>query len=255
MIYPKNTFTPIPNKKIIFIGYNNIVMDIKSAKILIVEDEPQINRLIELVLQSSGYYNVKKAFDGKEAWKIIKEDKPDLVLMDVMLPEIDGFKLCKMIKDDSGLNSVKVIMLTAKKMEEDILKGFESGAVDYITKPFSNKILLARIKAHLMNSNINSQETYKNIMLDNRKRTVTLDGKLIKLTKFEFTILETFITNIGVVFSRSQLLSYLRGDGGFDVSERAVDVQIVNLRKKLGEFGSNIETVRGMGYKLKEVNE
>lgn len=225
----------------------------KDAKILIVEDEPQINRLIELVLQSAGYYKIKKAYDGKEALEIINTSKPDLILLDVMIPEIDGFSLCKMIKQDNNLNSIQIIMLTARKMEEDILQGFENGAIDYISKPFSNKILLARIKAHLANSNTNfNTKMYKDILLDDRKKTVAINGKQIELTKFEYIILETFISNVGIVFSRSQLLSYLRGDDGFEVSERAVDVQIVNLRRKLGDFGANIETVRGMGYKLKE---
>ncbi len=227
---------------------------ISDAKILIVEDEPQINRLIELVLQSDGYYKIKKAFDGKNALEIIKEDKPDLILMDVMIPEIDGFSLCKTIKEDKTLNSIQIIMLTAKKMEEDILKGFENGAIDYIQKPFSNKILLARIRAHLINANfVSDEKAYKEIVLDNNKKAVIVGGEHIELTKFEFIILQTFMSNIGIVFSRSQLLSYLRGDDGFDVSERAIDVQILNLRRKLGKFGSDIETVRGMGYKLKEV--
>ncbi len=227
---------------------------ITDAKILIVEDEHQINRLIELVLQSDGFYKIRKAFDGEEALNMINEDKPDLILMDVMLPKLDGFSLCKMIKEDIKLNSIQIIMLTAKKMEEDILKGFENGAVDYIPKPFSNKILLARIKAHLINSNFsNSEKTYRDIVLDNNKKSVKINDKQIELTKFEFIILETFMSNIGTVFSRSQLLTYLRGDGGFEVSERAVDVQIVNLRRKLGELSSCIETVRGIGYRLKEV--
>lgn len=230
-------------------------MDVKYAKILIAEDEPQINRLIELVLQSDGYYKIKNAYDGKEALEIIKTDKPDLILMDVMMPEIDGFELCKIIKSDNYLNSIKIIMLTAKKMEEDVLKGFEHGVIDYISKPFSNKILLARIKAHLLNSNLNTSKNYKNISLNNLKKEVTLNGKIINLTRFEYVILETFIANTGIVFSRSQLLSYMRGDDGFNVSERAVDVQIVNLRKKLGNFGANIETIRGIGYKLKETDE
>lgn len=225
-----------------------------DAKILIVEDEPQINRLVELVLQSDGYYKIRKAFDGKEALEMIKADKPDLILMDVMIPELDGFSLCKLLKEDKSLNSIQIIMLTAKKMEEDILKGFENGAIDYISKPFSNKILLARIKAHLMNSNYgNNTKNYKDIILDNSRKSVKINGRQIELTKFEFIMLETFMSNIGIVFTRSQLLSYLRGDDGFEVSERAVDVQIVNLRRKLGEFGACIETVRGMGYKLKEV--
>ncbi|MBP3925310.1 response regulator transcription factor [bacterium] len=227
---------------------------ITDAKILIVEDEHQINRLIELVLQSDGFYKIRKAFDGEEALNMINEDKPDLILMDVMLPKLDGFSLCKMIKEDIKLNSIQIIMLAAKKMEEDILKGFENGAVDYIPKPFSNKILLARIKAHLINSNFsNSEKIYRDIVLDNNKKSVKINDKQIELTKFEFIILETFMSNIGTVFSRSQLLTYLRGDGGFEVSERAVDVQIVNLRRKLGELSSCIETVRGIGYRLKEV--
>ena len=231
----------------------NMENNFKDAKILIVEDEPQINRLIELVLQSAGYYKIKKAYDGKEALELIYNNKPDLILLDVMIPEIDGFSLCKMIKEDNNLNSVQIIMLTARKMEEDILQGFENGAIDYIAKPFSNKILLARIKAHLENSYTNlSTKIYKDILLDDKRKSVSINGNPIELTKFEYIILETFMSNIGIVFSRSQLLSYLRGDGSFEVSERAVDVQIVNLRRKLRSFGANIETVRGMGYKLKE---
>ncbi len=228
-------------------------MGIKDAKILIVEDEPQINRLIELVLQSDGYYNIKKSFDGAKALEIIKTNKPDLILLDIMLPSIDGFALCKLIKEDEYLKSIQVIMLTAKKMEKDILEGFESGAVDYISKPFSNKILLARVKAHLNNINFSSS-VYQNIKIDDIKKTVTIDNKELELTRFEYRILKILIANVGVVFSRSQLLSYLRGDDGFNVSERAMDVQILNLRRKLGNIGSNIETIRGVGYKLKELN-
>ena len=225
-------------------------MNIKQAKILIVEDEPQINRLVELVLISDGFCNIKKAFDGIEALELIKKDKPDLILLDVMIPEINGFDLCKIIKNDIYLKSIQVIMLTAKKMEEDILKGFENGAIDYISKPFSNKILLARIKAHLLN--ISSANEDKNIKIDDLKKTVTLFDRQIDLTRFEFEILKILLSSKGVVFSRSQLLNHLRGDDGFNVSERAIDVQIVNLRRKLGDFGANIETIRGIGYKLKE---
>ena len=226
-------------------------MDIKCAKILIVEDEPQINRLIELVLVSDGFYNIKKAFDGLEALDMIKADKPDLILLDIMLPEIDGYELCKKIKEDEYLKSIKVIMLTAKKMEEDVLEGFESGAIDYISKPFSNKILLARIKAHL-NSINNVNRIYKNLEIDDLRKVVLLNNQQINLTKFEFEILKIFMSSPGVVYSRSQLLNYLRGDEGFNVSERAMDVQILNLRRKLGDWGTNIETIRGIGYKLRE---
>lgn len=225
---------------------------ITNAKILIIEDEPQINRLIELVLQSAGYWKINKAFDGREALEMTKKDKPDLILLDIMIPELNGFKLCKIIKEDKNLNSIQIIILSAKKMEEDILKGFENGAIDYISKPFSNKILLARIRAHLANLNFNENKNYKEIHLDNDKKTITIKNRQVSLTKFEFLILQIFMSNVGVVFSRSQLLSKLRGDDGFEVSERAIDVQIVNLRRKLGGFGHYIETIRGVGYKLKE---
>ncbi len=230
-----------------------LVEDINQAKILIVEDERHINRLIELILIQAGFHNIKKAYDGFEALNVIKNDKPDLVLLDVMLPNIDGFSICKQIKNNPALNSIQVIMLTARKMEEDILQGFENGAIDYISKPFSNKILLARINAHLKNSSRNyNKKIYQEIILDSQKNIVEIEGLKIDLTNFEFKILEIFISNAGIVFSRAQLLSYLRGDSGFDVSERAIDVQILNLRRKLGKFGENIETVRGVGYKLKE---
>lgn len=226
----------------------------KDSKILIVEDEQHINRLIELVLLTDGYYKIRKAYDGEEALKLIKEDKPDLILMDVMIPEIDGFTLCKIIKDDDYLKSIQVIMLTAKKLEDDILNGFKTGAIDYITKPFSNKILLARINAHL--ENVNSDiKLYKDVVLDEKSFAVKVNNKAVELTHFEFKLIKLFISNAGKVFSRSALLQYLRGDEGFDVSERAIDVQILNLRRKLGGLGENIKTVRGFGYKLKGLND
>lgn len=224
----------------------------KDAKILIVEDEQHINRLIELVLMSDGFYNIKKAFDGSEALDIIKTEKPDLILLDVMLPETDGLEVCRIIKNNPVYKSIPVIMLTARKMEEDVLRGFECGAVDYVTKPFSNKILLARINAHLSNVSISTEKIYKSLILNSEKRTVNIGDIAVNLTNFEFEILENFISNPGRVYTRSQLLSYLRGADGFEVSERAVDVQILNLRRKLRDMGECIETVRGVGYKLRE---
>ena len=224
-----------------------------DAKILIVEDEEDINRLIELMLISAGYHNIQKAFDGKEALEKFYKFEPDLVLLDVMLPELDGFEVCKEIKSNPKYKSTPIIMLTAKKMEEDVLKGFESGAVDYVTKPFSNKILLARIKAHLTAKEIGKSKTYANLTVDKLKHEVRQGEDVLNLTHFEYEILTLFISNVGRVFSRSKLLEHLRGVDGFEVSERAVDVQILNLRRKLGNLGENIETVRGVGYKLKEL--
>lgn len=226
---------------------------LKNSKILIVEDEHDINRLIELVLLSDGYHNIKKAYDGQEALNIIKNYMPDLVLLDVMLPEIDGFTVCKAIKQDIRLKNIPIIMLTAKKMEEDIVKGFECGAIDYITKPFSNKILLARIRAHLAKEQ-NKILSYKTLVLNEDKRSAEIDNQEIKLTRFEFEILKLFIANVGKVYTRSQILEYLRGDDGFDISERAVDVQILNIRRKLNKLSTDLETLRGVGYRLKEPN-
>lgn len=226
-----------------------------NAKILIVEDEEYINRLIELMLISAGYHSIEKAFDGKEALKKFYNIEPDLVLLDVMLPEIDGLEVCNEIKSNPKYQPTPIIMLTAKKMEEDVLKGFESGAVDYVTKPFSNKILLARIKAHLTANEIGKSKKYANLVVDELKHEIRHGEKILNLTHFEYEILTLFISNVGRVFSRSKLLEHLRGVDGFEVSERAVDVQILNIRRKLGTLGENIETVRGVGYKLKELSK
>lgn len=225
-----------------------------SAKILIVENDDSINRLIELSLLNDGFYNIQKAFDGLTALELINKSVPDLILLDIMLPEMDGITLCKKIKEDKVLKEIPVIMITAKQLEADILEGFEAGAVDYITKPFSAKILLARIKAHL-NKEIGNVLKYADISLNKTERTLSVNEEEIKLTAFEWEMMNLFLSHIGSVFTRSQLLEYLRGADSFDISERAVDVQIVNLRKKLGALGKNIETVRGVGYKLRDFAE
>lgn len=228
----------------------NTNMNKKNAKILIVEDEKSINRLIELVLKSDGFYNIQKAFDGREAFEIIRKSKPDLILLDIMLPETDGLTLSKKIKSDEFLNDIQIIMLTAKKMENDVLAGFENGAIDYITKPFSNKILLARVNAHLKQLQNTNKDSV--LYLDFNNSSVVIRDSEIKLTNFEFKLMQLFTSNKGRTFSRAKLLYYLRGDGGYDVSERAMDVQIVNLRKKIGT--EYIETVRGIGYKFNVEN-
>lgn len=229
---------------------------VKNSRILIVEDEESISQLIQMVLASDGFENVKVCFDGINALNLMEQWTPDIVLLDVMLPGIDGFGVCQKIKANPILANVKVIMLTARKLEEDVLKGFEQGAIDYITKPFSNKILLARIKAHLsavaVEDNKQEEFKYKDFYMNFATQVAKLGDEAINLTYSEFEIMKLLIKNVGRVYSRSQLLNVLRGDDGFDVAERAIDVQIVNLRKKLGAFGANILTVRGVGYKLDE---
>ena len=228
---------------------------IENSKILVVEDEESISQLIGMVLKSGGFNNVKFAPDGVTALNMIEQWLPDVVLMDIMLPGMDGLTLCKHVKHNPRYNSVKVIMLTARRLEEDVLQGFENGAIDYITKPFSNKVLLARIRAQLSNGlseNVNNTMFYKEFSINSDTQVAKLNDREINLTYSEFEIMKLFVQNPGRVYSRSQLLNVLRGDDGFDIAERAIDVQIVNLRKKLGDFGANILTVRGVGYKLKE---
>lgn len=229
---------------------------IKNSRILIVEDEQSISDLIQMVLESDGFENVRICPDGINALNLMEQWVPDIVLLDVMLPGIDGFGVCQKIKSNPILNNVKVIMLTARKMEEDVLKGFEQGAIDYITKPFSNKILLARIKAQLSSVKLEDVKQdefkYKDFYMNCITQVAKLAGEVVNLTYSEFEIMKLLVQNVGRVYSRSQLLNVLRGDDGFDVAERAIDVQIVNLRKKLGSFGANIVTVRGVGYKLDE---
>lgn len=222
-----------------------------NEKILIVDDEKDICDLIELNLLSNGFKEIKTAYDGKSAVKIVREWLPDLILLDLMLPEIDGIQICRLLKNDDSLKNIPIIMLTAKSSEYDIVSGLECGADDYITKPFSNKILLARIKAQLRKVNPGKTIVYKNLVINTVLHTAKLNNKILELTYSEFEILSSLASYPKRVYTRSELISMLRGDDGYDITERAIDVQIVNLRRKLGEFGGDyIKTVRGVGYKL-----
>lgn len=223
-----------------------------KSKILIVDDESDICELIELNLRSNGFEEIKIANDGKSTLEIAQTWLPNLILLDLMLPIIDGTEVCRILKSQESTKKIPIIMLTAKSSDFDIVNGFECGADDYVTKPYSNKVLIARIKAQLRNSNLQDIISYKDLTLDLSAHSVKLCGKEIDLTYSEFEILQTFLKHIGRVYKRSELISMLRGEDGFDITERAIDVQIVNLRRKLGDFGENIETVRGIGYKLKE---
>ncbi len=228
-----------------------------DSKILIVDDEKDISDLIEIALKTNDFSNVKKAGNGVDALNIIESYKPDLILLDLMLPGIDGLTICKNLKKSSSTCSIPIIMITAKSGENDIITGLELGANDYITKPFSTKILIARIKNQLRNPDSfnktkNEEIKYKNLVINLSKRTAFLDGQEIGLTYSEFEILVLLIGNQNRVFTRNQLLLHLKGDSGYDIGQRAVDVQILNLRRKLGPLGRDINTVRGIGYRLNE---
>ena len=174
-----------------------------------------------------------------------------------MLPGIDGLDICKLLKSDLDTSKIPILMLTAKGEESDIVKGLESGADDYITKPFSPKVLVARVKSVLRRyaqPEISEDEVikYNEITLHPSKRQVTVSGKLIELTYTEFEILHFLIRRPGWVFTRNEIVDRVRGDS-YHVTDRSVDVQIVGLRKKLGDAGKYIETVRGVGYRLTEL--
>lgn len=227
-----------------------------QKNILVVDDEEDILKLVEYNLMQEGF-QAKTSTSGEEALKLAREEHPDLIVLDLMLPGIDGLDICKLLKADSDTASIPVLMLTAKGEETDIVKGLELGADDYITKPFSPKVLVARVKSVLRRyaqPEISEDEVikYNEITLHPSKRQVMVTGELIDLTFTEFEILHFLIRRPGWVFTRNEIVDRVRGDS-YHVTDRSVDVQIVGLRKKLGDAGKYIETVRGVGYRLTEL--
>ncbi|MCP3967654.1 MAG: response regulator transcription factor [Lentisphaerae bacterium] len=228
-----------------------------KEKILIIEDEEDIQELIRYNLRKEGYENLKVADSGELGLKIIPEFMPDIILLDLMLPGIDGLTVCRTLKSNPETEAIPIIMLTAKSEETDVIIGLEMGADDYITKPFSTKVLVARIKSVVRRSKYNVQEETPdilkrgNLLMNRGKREATLGDKPITLTFSEFEILYMLAKRPGWVFTRNQIVNEVKGND-YPVTERAVDVQIVGLRKKLGEMGNLIETVRGVGYRFNE---
>ena len=227
-----------------------------STKILVIDDEENIVELLQFNLETSDY-EVDYSYDGFDGFLKAKEIKPDLILLDWMLPNISGIDVLKKIREDKDLKDTPVIMLTAKNMESDKVEGLVGGADDYITKPFSIKELLARISSVLRryNINVNREEevlTLKNITLDLIKHEVTKDGVKLDLTLKEFDLLKILLQNKGKVLSRNFLLDKIWGYE-FYGETRTVDVHIRYLRKKIEGSNSNekyIETIRGIGYKI-----
>lgn len=223
-----------------------------QALILVVEDEEPIRLLITMNLESAGF-RVAKAKDGFQALEQMRAQRPDLVLLDWMLPGLNGLDVLRKAHQDPQLSTIPIIMLTAKSEESDIVLGLEMGAVDYITKPFSNKILIARVRAHLRREDDPAPSetiTYKELVLDINQRLALLEGQPLSLTLGDFELLRLLCASPGHVYTRSQIITRTKGDD-YPVTDRAVDVQIVSLRKKLGAFGQNLETVRGVGYRMR----
>lgn len=222
--------------------------------ILVVDDEEAILDLVQYNLQKSGF-RVHCAAAGGEAIKAARETCPDLILLDLMLPGLDGFEVCSVLKSDSKTREIPIVMLTAKGEERDIVRGLQLGADDYVTKPFSPKVLVARVQAVLRRRRepaaASATLRVHEIIIHPGRREVTVQGEAVDLTHTEFEVLHCLARRPGWVYTRSQIVDTVRGDG-YAVTDRAVDVQIVGLRKKLGACGKYIETVRGVGYRLKD---
>ena len=224
-----------------------------SATVLVVEDEKSISTLIQYNLEKEGF-KVLISETGEEGFELIKKNLPDLVLLDWMLPDLSGIDICKQIKKDTKLKSIPVIMLTAKSEETDKIRGFETGADDYVTKPFSTKELILRIKALLKRVKPSLTEdivSFKNIKIDRLARRVYRGDKEIKLGPTEYNLLNFFIKNPTRVYSREQLLNQVWGNDIY-VESRTVDVHIRRLRKaiNLDDQDDLIRTVRSAGYAL-----
>jgi len=223
--------------------------------ILIVEDEEEIQELLHYNLSKDGFRSIG-VLSGEDAIKKARNEHYDCILLDLMLPGMDGLDVCRALKKDEKTRSIPVIMLTAKGEEPDIVTGLELGADDYIVKPFSPKVLIARIKTVLRRKSAEPVDDSAPLQVHEMqihpgRREVLFKNKPIELTNMEFQLLHFLASRPGWVFSRYQIVEGVRGDN-YPVTDRSVDVMIVGLRKKLGDAGSLIETVRGAGYRFKE---
>jgi two-component system, OmpR family, alkaline phosphatase synthesis response regulator PhoP len=228
---------------------------VAKEHVLIVDDEEDIIELVRYNLTKEGY-RVTGAVSGEEALKIVRAVPLELILLDLMLPGVDGLEVCRALKQDPKTKNISIIMLTAKGEEADIVLGLEMGADDYITKPFSPRVLLARLRTVLRRhevepSLLSEPLRIHELVMHPGRFEVLIQNKPIELTVTEFRLLHLLARRPGWVFTRSQIVNEVHGED-YTVSERAIDVQIVGLRKKLGDYGDYIETVRGVGYRLKE---
>ena len=226
--------------------------------ILVIEDEEDILALVHYNLSKEGY-KVATAVSGEEGLKAARANPPDLVLLDLMLPGMDGLDVCRALKKDSSLVNIPVIMMSAKGEEADVVTGLELGADDYVTKPFSPRILISRVRAVLRRGRGTERGEGEegavlhrgDLCIHPGRNEVLVKGVPVELTFTEFRVLHLLASRPGWVFTRYQIVNAVRGDD-YSVTDRAVDVQIVGLRKKLGPCGDYIETVRGVGYRFKD---
>jgi len=226
-----------------------------KSKILVIEDDRAISEILVYNLDKAGY-EVTLAIDGRDGVNQAQLKLPDIILLDVMLPIIDGVEVCRRLRSKPETATAIIIMLTAKTEEADQLIGFSVGADDYVTKPFSVRVLMERIKALQRRKTAkldddNDVVTRAGITLDRRRYRVNVDGQLVELTKSEFRLLDTLIRQPGRAFDRTELIDSALGEDTL-VLERTIDVHIRALRKKIGPNADAIETVRGVGYRFRE---
>jgi two-component system phosphate regulon response regulator PhoB len=224
-----------------------------TDSILVVEDEEDIRELIRYNLSKNGF-EVLCAASGEEGLALAGEAKPSLIVLDIMLPGIDGLQVCKTLKSDPELRSIPIVMVSARGEEEDVVLGLELGADDYVTNPFSPSVLLARIRSVIRRGqaapvDLDAVMRVEGLLVNPVRREVHVNNELVDLTNTEFKLLHFLIRHPGVVYTRAQIVDGVHGDD-YPVTDRSVDVQVVGLRKKLGESGALIETVRGVGYRF-----
>lgn len=227
--------------------------------ILVVEDEEDLRGIIIYNLNRDNFQTIGVE-TGEQAIEQTVKLKPDLIILDLMLPGMNGLDVCRQIKQDASTQAIPIIIVSAKGEEADIVTGLELGADDYIPKPFSPRILLARVRAVLRRLKQDTKQdtnqklselTIDGLTIDTNKFQLSIDGLPVELTKSEFKILHFLASHRGWVFTRYQIIDAIRGDK-YVVTERAIDVQITGLRKKLGDYAALIKTVRGVGYRFKE---
>jgi two-component system, OmpR family, alkaline phosphatase synthesis response regulator PhoP len=225
------------------------------ATILIVDDEQDIRELVSHNLEQAGFQTACVA-NGEDAIAKTRELQPQLVVLDLMLPGINGLDVCRVLKGDPDTAGVPILMLTARGEEEDIIKGLETGADDYLVKPFSPRVLVARAKAILRRHQVEEQPPDNLIVIDDleikpRHREVRVAGQLITMTFSEYQILYLLASHAGWVYTRNQIIDAVHGED-YPVTDRSVDVQVVGMRRKLGDTGNRIVAVRGVGYRFLE---
>ena len=209
-----------------------------DERLLVVEDDATIRALLEMALMGAGFRHVESVGRGDEAMARIELSPPDLVLLDVMLPALDGLEIARRVRSSPKLAATRILMLTALGENEDVVRGLEAGADDYVVKPYDRKVLLARVNALLRRDRPPVSADFDGLVLESAARRASLRGRALDLTAGEFALLERLVAHRGRVLPRP-------------ADERSIDVQISNLRRKLGKWADRIETIRGVGYRVK----